>query len=122
MAAKRLPDARLLRQLLIYEAETGRLFWKPRSIRFFIHAENPEAAWQRWNEKNAENEAFTTVANDGYKRGGIFNTLYLAHRVIVCMKTGQRDGFWVRHRNDVRIDNRWPNLLIEAALSIRLSN
>ena len=116
MAAKPLPDQATLLKLLRYEPETGKLYWKHRPLRMFERKSKEsrrKGAWSSWNDRHAGQEAFTAIAADGYKRGGIFYSLYLAHRVIVCMKTGKRDGFWVLHRNDDRTDNRWANLVVK---------
>jgi len=106
MAKRPLPSPELLRQLLRYEPETGKLFWRERTPEMMKQPYQCAA----WNRKYADKEAFTTIGTHGYRCGSIGeNKAILAHRVIVAMKTGR----WptaVDHDNRIRIDNRWRNL------------
>lgn len=105
MANQPLPDQALLLQLLRYEPETGKLFWRARAESLF---KRPCMA-AAWNEKYAGQGALTTPTEKGYLHGTIFGRRYRAHRVIVCMVT----GVWpdqVDHENGVRDNNRWANL------------
>jgi hypothetical protein len=97
MSEKQLPSPELLRQLLRYEPDTGKLFWFPRPVSMF--PEGQQTATHNanaWNNKNASKEAFSRVTVAGYHRGAIFNRLYMAHRVI-----------WA-HQN-----NAWPTAEID---------
>ena len=110
MAAKALPSQELLLQLLRYEPETGKLFWRERPAWMFKgEGIKQQHAAKRWNTKWAGAEAFTSIDSDGYHQGAIFYTRFLAHRVIVAMV----EGFWpeeVDHENGIRSDNRFINL------------
>ena len=98
--------ADLARELLDYDPETGRLFWKVRDSSLFSH---PKYA-KRWNAQFAGKEAFTSRNNYGYATGSLLNQDYLAHRVIWLMQTGDWPKHGVDHVNRVRDDNRWKNL------------
>lgn len=88
----------LCRQLLRYEAETGKLFWRPR----------PEnAAWSAcWGGK----EAFTANNNDGYRVGRIKNILFRAHRVAWAIVYGQWPNDQLDHVDGDKGNNRLANL------------
>ena len=99
MATKALPSPEVLRQLLRYEPDTGRLFWLPR----------PDSSPQ-WNAKYAHKEALTSSHNGGYRHGSILWVSCLAHRVIMAMETGAWPANDVDHINGDRTDNRRANL------------
>lgn len=102
------PD--LLRQLLRYEPETGKLFWLPRGPEWFIQQRrSAEASAETWNARFAGREAFTCVQK-GYLTGRIFAAPYRAHRVIWAIMTGEWPPEHVDHVNHDRSDNRWVNL------------
>lgn len=109
MARKALPSPEVLRQLLRYEADTGKLFWLPRSGN------------QRWNSLHAGNEAFTSTGSHGYKRTTIFGNVYVAHRVAWAIQTGQWPTHEIDHVSGERSDNRWANLR-EATKSQNMHN
>ncbi len=99
-------------QLLRYEPETGRLFWRPRSAAFFADTPKVSAAGQasRWNAKHAEKETFLGVNKLGYRVGKIFRRHYSAHRVIWVMQTGAWPAGEVDHADTDPANNRWDNL------------
>lgn len=105
MAPKALPSPEVLRQLLRYEPETGKLFWLERGPEFFPNG----TACKRWNSRLAGMEAFGHLIG-GYPSGSIFNNSYLAHRVIWALQTGEWPKGDVDHINGHRSDNRWVNL------------
>ena len=85
MTAKPLPSQELLRQLLRYEPETGRLFWRERPEEMF----GTKRAFKIWNTRYSGKEAFNTLTLTGYKQGSIFDIKYLAHRIIWKMVYNQ---------------------------------
>lgn len=94
----RLPSRSRLRELLTYDEETGKLYWKPR----------PDAR-SSWNTRYAGKEAFTAMHNAGYKVGSIDDKMYLAHRVIWKMVTGE-DPDDIDHIDGDRTQNQISNL------------
>lgn len=123
MADKPLPDAELLRQLLRYEPETGKLFWLVRKpYHFTTGVMSPVRKAAAWNGRNAGNEAFTDIGDHGYYHGSINGRLYLAHRVIWAIQTGSWPEADIDHINGVRSDNRWYNLQsVSHAINLRNS-
>jgi hypothetical protein len=95
----------LLRQLLRYEPETGRLFWLVRPVEHF----RDDACRRRWNTRFAGKEAFTAQCGNKYLQGHLLSTKQLAHRVAWAIY----HGAWptqIDHINGVRTDNRIANL------------
>jgi hypothetical protein len=105
MAKVDLPSPEVLRQLLKYDADTGKLFWLKRSEVFFPSA----LACKRWNILRAGKEAFSYVGVYGYLRGSIFNQSLFAHRVAWAIWNGEWPNL-VDHINGIKSDNRIVNL------------
>lgn len=101
MAMRPLPDVEVLRQLLRYDPQTGKLFWLPR-------ADGPRAL--QWNARYAGQEAFTCVSKYGYHCGGILRKTYQAHRVAWVIYYGSEPYGEIDHMNGNRSDNRIQNL------------
>lgn len=77
-------DIALLRTLLRYEPETGKLFWLERGASLFEDGEGRYTASRScriWNGRYAGTEAFTASDVNGYRRGSVLNCGLLAHRV-----------------------------------------
>lgn len=111
MADKRLPSVNLLRQLLRYDRNTGKLFWRRRAaVHFTDGAYTAARKAAAWNARYAEQEAFTDVGSHGYPNGSINGTLHLAHRVIWAMETGAWPEGDVDHRDGIKTRNVWSNL------------
>lgn len=108
---KPLPTQQRLMELLRYDPETGRLFWRPRTEETFSTADPRGQAWsaRAWNSRNAKTEAFTAADHRGYRHGKIDGVKYLAHRVIWKMQTGV-DPDTIDHINGAQGDNQWINL------------
>lgn len=99
-----------LRQLVRYEPETGRLFWRTRTPEMFkIGRINREKLCEQWNRQNAGKEAFIQVTRGGYRSGWI-KANYKAHRVAFAIFYGRWPGGEVDHINGDRADNRINNL------------
>lgn len=98
------PEA--LRQLLRYEPETGKLYWKPRPAELFKDKRSHGA----WNARYAEKEALTSTDGYGYRRGCVFDRGYQAHRVIWAIHYGEWPDGHIDHINGDPTDNRAANL------------
>lgn len=112
MAKNPLPSPELLRQLLRYEPDTGKLFWRERDASMFTDgpnrtAQNSSALFNSWK---AGKEAFTCTAVNGYKVGAVLGRNFTAHRVAWAMTYGEWPSKQVDHINTVRSDNRIANL------------
>lgn len=96
-----------LHLLLVYKADTGRLYWRERPAQFF----RSEGERIRWNGRYAGKEAFSINA-DGYRDGMIFRKMYRSHAVVWAMHTGKwpPDDKQIDHINGERDDNRIENL------------
>ena len=101
----------LLRQLLRYEPETGRLFWRARLGHHFARGGYvpPKGYAEKWNTKNAGLEALTAVKSTGYKHGSILGSTFTAHRVAFAVFYGRWPNH-IDHINGNRTDNRIENL------------
>jgi hypothetical protein len=100
MAKEDLLPVDLLRQLLRYEAETGKLFWLHR----------PDAR-QEWNTRYAGKEAMTAVCR-GYRTGHVNGVACRAHRVIWALVHGEWPDGLIDHINGETQDNRLHNLRV----------
>lgn len=117
MAAKKLPEQSILLQLLRYEPNTGKLFWRQRGPEWFKNSGRygAERSARMWNAKCAGKEAFLPSHSEGYCQGAIFGERFLAHRVIWKM-VYDTDPIEIDHINGVRSDNRIENLRSVTAL------
>jgi hypothetical protein len=85
--------------LLSYDASTGLLTWKFR----------PDAR-KEWNTRNAGKTAGTSTKPYGYIQLAIYGKLFLAHRVIWLMMTGEWADEDVDHNDCNTSNNAWENL------------
>lgn len=108
--AIRLPSQEILLSLLVYEAESGRLFWRDRPRKSFSR----EKDWLGWHTRYAGQEAFTTISH-GYKVGSLCKITVSAHRVAWKMTSGDEPAM-LDHINGDRSDNRLCNLRAANAL------
>jgi hypothetical protein len=111
MADSQLPTPDELRQLLRYEAETGRLYWREREPRHFRSPGNIglRAVCSNWNRRYAGNEAFRHTNAKGYRQGTLASVKVEAHRVAWAV----HHGYWpqeIDHINGDKGDNRPANL------------
>ena len=105
MAKKFLPDPKLLRKLLRYDPETGKLYWKERSLAHFRNSRDQKI----WNTRFAGSEALYSDIY-GYRQGRILGRSYRAHRVIWAIAYGKWPDGEIDHVNGDRSDNRISNL------------
>lgn len=97
--------AGIARELLMYDAETGKLHWRRRARRWF----KDDRAWNSWNARFVGKDALAG-AHKGYRRGRILGITYLAHRVVWLIHHGDWPKEQTDHINGIRADNRMENL------------
>lgn len=112
MAKRLLPTPEQLRQLLDYNPETGKLFWKARPVEMFAKRgkQSRETGATAWNNRWAGKEAFTANGTYGYKVGAVNFVNTSAHRVIWALHFGEWPKEQIDHINGVKDDNRIVNL------------
>ena len=96
----------ILRRLLTYDPETGRLYWRARTRDLC----GDETAWKRWNRNYAGTEAFTARTTAGYLKGKVLDKTCLAHRVAWAIVHGAYPAEHIDHINHDKTDNRLVNL------------
>lgn len=106
MTKRSLPTPEELRQLLRYEPETGKLFWKERSAEMF----KDKRTHGMWNTRYAGKEAFTTISAYGYRGGKVFDRMYLTHRVAWAIHYGEWPDDQIDHVDNDKLNNRIGNL------------
>lgn len=107
MAKRQLPSPELLRQLLAYDPETGRLRWRERSDDFFSTGYRNARAW---NALHAGSPALDKVDQYGYRGGMVLGVRVSAHRAIWAIVTNRWPAHQIDHVNGDRADNRFANL------------
>ena len=108
MSTKTLPDLEILRQLFIYDAETGELIWRERPLEFF----KSERERNSWNVRFASKKAGSKrkIRNNYYIIVKIFKSKFFAHRIIWKMHYGVEPPAIVDRININGIDNKISNL------------
>ena len=110
MTAKNLPSPDLLRKLLRYDPDSGKLYWRERTPDMFTDGKrSAEESCKAWNSRYSGKEAFTAFRN-GYPHGSIFSSIYSAHRVGWAIYFGECPVDEIDHINGICSDNRIKNL------------
>lgn len=112
MDKKQILSPEVLRQLLRYDPETGRLYWRHRQPVWFSEGGRTSAdhAASAWNKKYAGAEAFTHDSARGYFKGRVLDVNISAHQAAWVIQTGAWPEHEVDHINGDKHDNRWANL------------
>lgn len=105
MTARSFPSPKRLRQLLRFEAETGKLYWLPRPREMFVS----QRSCSTWNARFAGKEALT-ARSGGYRVGNVDYKQCMAHRVVWALVHGYWPPEDLDHINGDRGDNRLCNL------------
>lgn len=92
--------------LLVYEPETGKLFWRPRPLGLFKTKRHCNV----WNALYAGKEAFTSCDNVGYRQGSLFKIKFRAHRVCWILAHGEWPKYEIDHIDGVKTNNSIRNL------------
>jgi hypothetical protein len=111
------PSPEVLRQLLTYEPETGRLVWRRRDPQWFAS----EGSWKSWNSRYAGKPALAARIPGGHRMGVVLGVRVASHRVAWAIHTGQWPTAEIDHVNGVPDDNRFVNLR-EATRSENMRN
>lgn len=103
----------LCRQLLRYEPETGRLYWRERPRGLCPS----DRIFKSWNTKWAGKPAFEYLRHSGKSgyttlSGAILNVPFKAHRVAWAIHFGEWPDGEIDHVNGDPLDNRIANLRI----------
>jgi hypothetical protein len=109
MADRNLPTPEELHNLLRYEPETGRLYWRERTPEMYS-GPRAGATCKRFNTKFAGAEAMASIDSNGYRHGYVWGSLQRTHRVICAMINGSWPTSDIDHINGDKTDNRAENL------------
>ncbi len=116
----------LLRQLLRYEPESGKLYWLERPVEMFsestfrnrwggVSARSAQWACNRWNSAYAGKEALAIPStergrNNGRRQGKVFGQNYYAHRMVWALHYGVWPSEMIDHEDGDPGNNRIGNL------------
>ena len=106
--------AEIAKELLTYNPDTGKLFWKERTAKYFKNPKNPNYT-KSWNTKWAGKEALTAITRRKSGQisrldGHVFNKKYAAHRIAWLIYYGEWPKNETDHINQDPTDNRIENL------------
>jgi len=102
----------IARELLTYNPDTGKLFWKERPLKYF---KNPKIGMKSWNTRWAGKEAFTDINRKKSGQisrldGKLLNKDYYTHRIAWLIYYGEWPKNQIDHINQDPTDNRIENL------------
>lgn len=100
-------DINKLREMLRYNAETGRLFWKTRPLSSFA----TEHAGKVWNSHFVGAEA-GSIHTDGYRHVEIGRRKFLSHRIVWALVYGVWPEGFIDHIDHNRMNNKISNLRV----------
>jgi hypothetical protein len=100
-----------LRDLISYDAVTGKLTWRARPLHYFSD-DGRGAIWssRKWNARYAGTPALASVEANGYGHGDILGLRYKAHRVAWALHYGAWPNQDIDHIDGDPQNNRIGNL------------
>lgn len=122
MADQDLPTADELRQLFVYDPETGVLRWQARAPSYYAHLTDSKAnaSAKAFNRKRAGKEA-GGFSPAGYRLAYAQGRLIPSHRVAWCMYYGDWPAGQIDHIDGDRANNRINNLRV-VTIAVNLRN
>jgi len=125
MKTRLLPSKEVLDQVLKYDPDTGKLFWRVRPVTMFTQgksADRPRSAMHACNQWNSRwaGKLASTLKPDGYCYIHFNYRTELAHRIAYKIMTGV-DPVEIDHIDRNRSNNKWSNLR-EGSRSSNLRN
>ena len=109
---KSVPEPEIVKELLSYDPETGKFYWKFRDEKWFrssrLKTAKQHATW--WNSRFGGREALSAINGTGYRTGAILKVSVKAHRVAWAIMTGEWPTEEIDHIDHDRANNRWKNL------------
>jgi len=105
---KELPSPELLRKLLRYEPETGKLFWLPRHRDYF----STQRSCSLFNATFANRITNQSPNSAGYLTVKLFGKSHQSHRLCYAVYYGEWPNGWIDHINGDRTDNRILNIRV----------
>lgn len=117
MTKRDLPSPDLLRQLLRYDPETGKFYWRerePEHLDSLFDERTRNLVWRAnsWNRRYAGKEALRQVNAKGYRVGKLLEHYAAAHRVAWAIAYGEWPIDQIDHIDGDRSNNRISNLRI----------
>jgi hypothetical protein len=100
------PTASYIRELLVYNMESGTLTWKTRPRHHF----KSDKMFKQWNTQFAGKPAGHVSKSSGYVMIGIDNKDYVASRIIWILVMGRAPNDRVDHKDRDKTNNAWLNL------------
>lgn len=106
-------DITTLRELIRYDAATGKLYWLPRGEKYFTgnHNKTAEQLANWWNNRFAGSPALDAPGVYGCRAGKLFGRHLYAHQAAWALHHGYWPEGEVLHDSGDRADNRPGNLL-----------
>lgn len=103
--------ADVVREILEYDPETGRISWKTRSVEWFrgTVGRTPEHACNHWNARHVGKSPGSTDTW-GHIQIRLFGRLYAAHRLVWLHVTGKWPDDQIDHIDGNPANNAFSNL------------
>jgi hypothetical protein len=114
MAEHHIPNVEYLRNLLRYEPDTGKVFWRERGPEMYLHCRDPQGYAKRFNARCAGTELGGGKAKAKYRIAhiGVDGRQYnvMLHRVVWCLHYGEWPKYSIDHIDGDPSNNRIANL------------